>query len=371
MDKAQVVVIGAGIVGLSIAASISRYTEQVIVLEKNNKIGLESSTHNSGVIHSGIHYDKGTLKAILSMKGNEMIYDICEKYDIPFKKLGKLTVANGENEINELEKLWKKGEENGVPDMQLLEAQEIKKIEPRIKADLALLTPTTGIVEQNELLNYFYSKTLISGGYVAFNTEVVGLKKIKDYYEIECKSPTGKFSIFSDVVINSAGLYSDRIAEFLGLDVEKLGYRIQYVKGDYFRIKGSPPVKMLVYPIPEKNGLGIHLTPDIAGSVKIGPNAYFVDSIDYNVESSKNEFIGGVKNYFPSIVEYELMEDSSGIRPTLRNTNKNHKDFIISHESDKGYYGFINLIGIESPGLTAAPAIGEFVSNIYNDEIKK
>jgi L-2-hydroxyglutarate oxidase LhgO len=371
MEKANIVVVGAGIVGLAVAARLSERNESVYVLERNTSFGQETSTHNSGVIHSGIHYPPNSLKARLCVKGRLMIHEICEKYRIPYKKLGKLTVAENEEEMDELEKLMHWGEENGVEDLKILDKEEIKILEPNVEANKALYSPSTGIVEPDELMNYFYVKASENGAFLVTKTEVTGLKKVNDGYELSGTSFGEKFTIKAESVVNCAGLHSDKIAKLIGLDVEKLGYRLHYCKGDYFRLRGKSPVKMLVYPIPKGPGLGIHLTPDLSGVLRLGPNAYYVNDISYNVSSGEREFRESVERFLPCITNYQLIPDFAGVRPKLQGPGEGFRDFIIRHEADKGLFGFINLIGIESPGLTAAPAIGEFVSEIYEKEIKK
>jgi len=371
METVNIVVIGAGVVGLAVAAELSQKNEEVYVFEKNAKFGEETSSHNSGVIHSGIHYPPNTLKARLCVKGNTMLYDICEKYKIPHKRLGKLTVAIGEQEIDELNKLMRMGEANGAEDLQFLNGEAVKKLEPHVEVEKALYSPSTGIVEPDEVMSYFYEKAHRNNAVFVFGTEVMSLKKTDEGYEVSGVSIGEKFSVTARTVVNCAGLHSDKIAEAVGLDVDKLGYRLHLCKGDYFRVAGKPPVKMLVYPVPQGAGLGIHLTPDMGGSVRLGPNAYYVDKIDYTVESSDKEFREDVRRFMPVIEKYNIQVDSSGIRPKLQGPNDSFKDFVIRHEADRGLFGFINLVGIESPGLTAAPAIGELVAEIYQNEIRK
>jgi L-2-hydroxyglutarate oxidase LhgO len=371
MEETKIVVIGAGVVGLAVAAKLSGRYQDVFVVEKNARFGQETSSHNSGVIHSGIHYPKDSLKARLCVKGNSMVYDICEEYKIPYRRLGKLTVAITDGEIDELEKLRRTGEENGVEGLRMLEKEDVKKLEPNVEVNRALLTPSTGIVEPDELMNHFYSRAHENGAALASETEVTNITRVSDQYEISGVSVHEKFTIRAETVINCAGLYSDRVAEMVSLDAEKLGYRLHYCKGDYFRLAGKAPVKMLVYPVPEGPGLGIHLTPDLAGSIRLGPNAYYVDKIDYQVESKEEEFREDVRRYLPSIDEHRIQVDSAGIRPKLQGPGQGFRDFVIRHEKDRDLFGFINLIGIESPGLTAAPAIGEFVLEMYENEIRK
>jgi len=370
METVNIVIIGAGVVGLAVAAAVSGKNEGVYVFEKNERFGQETSSHNSGVIHSGIHYPKDSLKAKLCVKGNFMTYEICEEYKIPFKKLGKLTVAITEEEIEELHKLMMAGEENGVEGLELLDKKEVEKLEPNVDVNEALLSPSTGIVEPDELVHHFYAKAHKNNAVLATETEVTNLRKAKDGYEISGVSVGEKFTVTAKTVINCAGLCSDKIAGMTGLDVDKLGYRLHYCKGDYFRMVGNPPVRMLVYPVPQGPGLGIHLTPDLAGAVRLGPNAYYVNEINYEVKSSEKEFREDVERFLPGIRERQIQVDSSGIRPKLQGPGDKFRDFVIRHEADKGLFGLVNLVGMESPGLTAAPAIGEFVLEIIETEIK-
>jgi L-2-hydroxyglutarate oxidase LhgO len=300
-----------------------------------------------------------------------MLYEMCEKHKIPYKKLGKLTVAIEEEEIKELNKLMKMGEDNGVEDLKFLDREEVKRLEPNVEVEKALYSPSTGIVEPDELMNHFYAKIRNNRAMVATETEVISMRKTDFGYELSGTSVGEKFTVTAKTVINCAGLYSDKTAAMIGLDIDKLGYRLHYCKGDYFRIGGRPPVRMLIYPVPKGAGLGIHLTPDLSGAIRLGPNAYYVNNIDYNVESNEKEFSEDIKRFLPRIVEYNIQIDSAGIRPKLQGPEDFFRDFVIKHEADKDLFGFINLIGIESPGLTAAPAIGDFVSEIYENEIKR
>jgi len=371
MESANIVIIGAGVVGLAVAAKVSENNEGVFVFERNSRYGQETSGHNSAVIHSGIHYPKNSLKAKLCVKGNAILYELCEKYRIPFKKLGKMTVAVGEEEIDELDKLMKQGTDNGIEGLEFLTGEDVRKLEPNVEVEKALLTPTTGILEPDELMNHFYAQARKNNATLATETEVTSLKQTGNGYEVGGISVGERFHINAKTVINCAGLYSDKIASMAGLDTDKIGYRLYPCKGDYFRVSGKPLVKMLIYPVPKGPGLGIHLTPDLTGSIRLGPNAYYVDKIDYAVESGEKEFREDVARFVPKIVEHQIRQDSSGIRPKLQGPKDGFKDFVIRHEADRGLPGLINLIGIESPGLTAAPAIAEYVSQIIQDEIKR
>ena len=370
MERANIVIIGGGVVGLAIAAKLSELNKDVFIFEKNKRVGQEVSSHNSGVIHSGIHYPRDSLKAELCVKGNRKMYDLCGRNRIPYKRLGKLTVARGEREIKEIEKLKRQGEENGILDLELLDSDQIKKMEPNVAADRALYSPSSGIVEPDELMNYYQAKIGINGAIISTNTVVKSIRKGNSGYEITARNSNDEFVIVANTVINSAGLYADRVAEMAGLDVDRLGYRLHYCKGDYFRITGTPLVRRLVYPVPAGAGLGIHLTPDISGSIKMGPNSYYVDKIDYRVETREEEFRKDVRGYLPSIDNAQINEDSSGIRPKIQGPNDSFKDFVIMNEEGNGLPGLINLIGIESPGLTASPAISDLISEMYENEVK-
>ncbi len=370
MESASIIIIGGGIVGLSIAASLSENNQEILVLEKNRTVGQETSSHNSGVIHSGIYYPPGTLKATLCRKGNKMIYDICKNHKIPCKKLGKFIVATCEKDIEELDRLINNGRKNGLEDLIMLDGSDVISMEPNVTALKAIFSPSTGIIEPDDLLTYFLSKAANNGATVVTETAVTGIVRKADGYLVSGRSSGQDFSIRAETVINSAGLNSDRIAEMADLDIDSLGYRLHPCKGDYFRLSGNPPVKSLIYPVPSGPGLGIHLTPDMAGSVKLGPNAYYSDHFDYRVESDPITFKEDVRKFLPLISDRELLVDSSGIRPKLDVPGEKFRDFIIRHEEDRGLPGFIDLIGIESPGLTASPAIGEYVSELYENEIK-
>lgn len=371
MEAANIVVVGAGVVGLSVAARLSEENEHVIVLERNWKPGLETSTHNSGVIHSGIHYPSGTLKARLCVQGNSMLYDLCERYNISYRKLGKLTVAVDESEINGIEELFRRGESNGVEGLRMIDSARVGELEPEINAQMALYSPSSGIIEPDELIDYFHAQLMKHGGAVATNTELTSMKRTNSGYELTGLSAGHPFTIQSSTVINCAGLNADRVAAMVGMDIDKLGYRLKYFKGDYYRVSGSPLVRMLVYPMPKAVGLGTHVTPDLAGSIKLGPNAYCVEDLDYAGQSREQDFKEDVSRFLPAVSNREIYYDSSGIRPIIGSGNESFRDFLIRHEADRGFPGFINLIGMESPGLTASPAIGEYIHDMYESEIKK
>lgn len=252
----------------------------------------------------------------------------------------------------------------------MLDEGDVTRLELNVKALRAIFFPSTGIIEPDDLMTYFHSKAANNAVTIVTETIVTGIVQKTSGYLVTGNGSGQDFAITADTVINSAGLNSDRIAELAGLDIDSLGYRLHPCKGDYFRVSGTPPGKSLIYPVPSGQGLGIHLTPDMAGSIKLGPNAYYSNHTDYRVESDPLSFKEDVSKLLPLISERDLTIDSSGIRPKRDGPGEGFRDFIIRHEEDRGLPGFIDLIGIESPGLTASPAIGEYVRELYENNIR-
>lgn len=371
MDRVDVVVVGAGVVGLAIASQIASRDRDMYVLEREHTYGQGTSSRNSEVIHAGIYYAEGSLKARLCVKANPMLYEICEKHRVPHKRLGKLIVANGEEEIRQIEELMEKATACGARDLEMLDADQVHRLEPHVRADAAVLSPTTGIIDAHGLMDHFYREARRKAGQdpLVLDTEVTGITKTGGGYVVEMRTGGDPFKIEAGVVINSAGLYADRVAEMAGIDLDGAGYRIHWCKGDYFSLRGRPPATMLVYP-PEpkdKTSLGIHSVPDLTGRTKFGPNAYYVKEVGYQVESDREPFWGDVVRYFPTVGLDDLHPDMSGIRAKLQGPGQPARDFVIRHEEDRGLPGLINLIGIESPGLTSSPAIAEMVAAMVEE----
>ncbi len=367
MEEVEITIIGAGVVGLAIAAEVAKDRE-VYIIEKNETFGQETSSRTSEVIHAGIYYPPGSLKARLCVEGNTMLYELCEGYGISYKKLGKLIVATEDEEIRELERLLENSKKNGVS-LEFLSRQEVKELEPKVNALAAILCPSTGIVDSYGLMKYFIGKAKDNNAKIVYRAKVIGIEKLANEYKITIEDPTGIFSFVTRILINSAGLNSDQIAGLAGIDIIKAGYKLHYCKGEYFSLSQSL-TKKLIYPVPKPNqgGLGIHVTPDWQGGIRLGPNAHYVDEIDYKVDKKrKQEFYSSVKKILPFIEYDELEPDFAGIRPKLQGQGEDFRDFVISHEYDKDLEGFINLIGIESPGLTASPAIAKYVRTMVDE----
>jgi len=371
MDKVDVVIVGAGVVGLAIAAEIASKDREIYLLEKETAVGQATSSRNSEVIHAGIYYPKDTLKAKLCVKALPMLYKILRENKIPHNQIGKLIVANGEEEIQQLQEIIVKAKANGARDLEIIDRDRISELEPGVKADAAILSPSTGIMDAHGLMDYFHREARRKAGAdpLVLDTEVVGIRKSEDGYIVDMNTEGEVFSVEARMVINSAGLHADKVAEMVGFDIDKEGYRIHWCKGDYFSLTGKPPAKMLIYPPPplDAASLGIHSVPDLTGRLKFGPNAYYVDEINYKVESELEPFWRDIVRYFPDVKKEDLHPDMSGIRAKLQALGDPVRDFVIRHEEDKGYPGFINLIGIESPGLTSSPAIAEMVGKMVDD----
>lgn len=375
MEKIDAIIIGAGVVGLGIGANIASSKSSLYVLERHDAFGTEASSRNSEVIHAGIYYEQGSLKAKTCVEGNRRLYELCKMHKIPFRKTGKLIVATEKREEEQLEELLSNGKNNGVEGLEILTKKEVNRIEPDIIALYALYSSATGIIDSHSLMLYFIKVLKEKSANVVYNSEVIGIIKTNQGYEVSIKDKTGDIvKVLSKVVINSAGLNSDKIAQMVGIDIEKEHYRLNYCKGQYFRISDSRKCKRinhLVYPVPEieKGGLGIHATLDLGDSIRLGPDSHYInkDEIDYDVDiSEKRNFFDSVVKFLPFLEEDDLIPDLAGIRPKLQGENEEFRDFVIKEESSLGYPGFVNLIGIESPGLTATISIAEYVK----DQIK-
>ena len=368
--KAGITIVGAGVVGLAIAAQLARKDREVYILEKNETFGKETSSRNSEIIHAGIFYPEGSLKAETCVEGNAMLYELCHIYGIGCSKIGKLIVATDNEEIKELEALLQQGRRNGVKDLTMLTVEEVGELEPNVKAIAAIFSPSTGIIDLHALMRYFLHRAEDEGAKIAYNSKVIGIERLPDGYEVTVENGSGIFSFITGVLINCAGLNSDKIAQLAGIDINRAGYRLYYCKGEYFSVGNSKNrlIKRLIYPVPETAEMVIHVTLDLEGSMRLGPSARYVDEIDYKVdESQKGVFCRAVKAFLPFIEDDDLEPEMAGIRPKLQGPGEGFRDFVIEHEQDKGLPGFINLIGIESPGLTSAPAIAKHVETMVNE----
>ena len=365
----MITIIGAGVIGLAVAAQVAGKGREVYILEKNETFGKETSSRNSETIHAGIYYPQGSLKAETCVAGNALLYELCQRHGIGHRKTGKLIVATKHEEVGKLEALLERGKGNGVDDLAMLSKEEIKELEPNVEGVAAILSPSSGIIDTHALMRFFLNRAREEGAEIAYKSKVVGIERLSDGYEVAVENSSGSFTFKTEIIINCAGLNSHEIAQLVGIDIDEAGYKLRYCKGEYFSVSNSKSrlVERLIYPVPEPStgGAGIHTVLDVEGRMRLGPNARYVDEIDYKVdESQKGVFYHSVKPFLPFIEYDDLEPEMAGIRPKLQAPGEDVRDFVIRHEQDRGLPGFINLIGIESPGLTSSPAIAKYVGGI-------
>ncbi|WOF74549.1 NAD(P)/FAD-dependent oxidoreductase [Parvibaculaceae bacterium PLY_AMNH_Bact1] len=367
MDQLDCVVIGAGVVGLAIARALALQGREVVVLEKAKLIGSETSSHNSEVIHAGIYYAAESLKARFCVEGRKRLYPFMEERGIEHKKCGKLIVATNAAQIAELGDIKKRAERNGVDDLRFVEKTELAQMEPALRAEAALLSPSTGILDGHGLMLAYQGDMEDRGGAIAFGSSVDTMEAQDDGIILNISGDT-KMVIKAKTVANSAGFS----APLLAANTKGLTPAHQptayYAKGNYFTLAGRVPFSKLIYPVPEKAGLGVHLTLDLGGQARFGPDVEWVDTPDYAVDPKRGEsFYEAIRNYWPDLKDGSLQPGYAGIRPKLQAPGEPAHDFRIDGPSTHGLPGLVNLFGIESPGLTASLAIGDYVADQLRD----
>lgn len=362
MRDCDVLIIGGGVVGCAIARELSRYEMRTVLLEKECDVCMETSGRNSGVAHAGFYMKPGTLKAELNVKGHRMLPSICSELCVPYEEIGKLVVAKNEDEIPYLKKLKENGDRNGTRNLRIIDRGEMKKLEPNIDATAALYSPTSAILDPFELTFALAENALSNGVKISLSTEVEGIGK-DGVFTVE----TNKGNYRAGIVVNSAGLYADKIAAMVGIDE----YKIYPCRGEYHILDKNRRdlIKHLVYPVPPKDvgGLGVHLTPTIHGNIMLGPSAeYICETRASTTCEVMDQLLKEARELLPEVNRRDFIRSFAGVRPKLTPAGSTKAaDFVI--EEDPEVSGFINLIGIESPGLTAAPAIAEKVAGIIGE----
>ncbi len=376
METFDTVIIGAGVVGLAIAREIAgrNPAHTIAVFERNGRFGQETSSRNSEVIHAGMYYPTGSLKARLCVEGNRLLYEYCRTHDVAHEKTGKLIVAGDDAEVATLDTIIEQGRTNSVPGLSLLNAREVQRIEPDVQACAAIFSETTGVVDSHALMTSLEVLAAKQGVVFAYGHRVETIVPCENAYHVgycvERNGTTGH--CHAQRVINCAGLGCEQVAAGMGIDTQAAGYRLHYCKGEYFRLAASKArrIRHLVYPPPfhDMRGLGIHVVKRLDGSVSLGPSAEYVDHIDYTVnpEHAKS-FFESVRNYLPFIGPRDIEPDMAGIRPKLQAPGGTPRDFVIAHESSRSLPRVINLMGIESPGLTACLSIACMVAGMLED----
>lgn len=360
-ESVECVVIGAGVIGLAVAREMAVAGIETVVLEASNAIGQGASSRNSEVVHAGIYYPPGSLKARLCVEGRRKLYAYCDSHGVSYKRCGKLIVATNPAEIPELKRIEERAHSNGVDDLVWMDAAGATELEPQLACSAALLSPSTGIVDSHGLMLALQGDAESHGAVVAFESPV------------EAGAPEGSgtalriggsqpMPLSSRIVVNAAGLgAADLAGRFAGLGSRHVpGTWI--AKGNYFRLSGRAPFSRLIYPVPEPGGLGIHITVDLGGQARFGPDVEHIDEIDFAVDPARGElFYAAIRRYWPDLRRGALEPDYAGIRPKLGSRDRPIGDFMISGPQDHGIPGLVNLFGIESPGLTSSLAIAEHV----------
>lgn len=362
-DLVDCIVVGAGVVGLAVARALALDGREVLVLEAANAIGTETSSRNSEVIHAGIYYPQGSLKARLCVQGKTMLYDYCAERGVPYRRCGKLIVATAPGQLAQLDGIRQRAAANGVDDLRWLTREEARALEPALECVAALLSPSTGIVDSHALMLALLGDLENAGGLLALNSPLAQAQCAQNAIHIEAKDGT---RISARTVVNAAGLHAPGLARcFAGLD-PALVPQAAYAKGNYFTLSGRAPFSHLIYPVPEAAGLGVHLTLDLGGQAKFGPDVQWVDGPDdLVVDASRGQaFYAEVRKYWPGLRDGALAAGYAGIRPKIHGPQEPAADFLIQGPRQHGVAGLVNLFGIESPGLTSALAIGAHVADM-------
>ena len=362
MDRVECIVIGAGVVGLAVARALALRGREVIVLERHDVIGSEVSSRNSGVIHAGLYYPNGSLKARACVAGKHALYEFCASHGVAHARTGKLVVATEDEQLDAMEALVERARGNGVDDLVRLEPREVRELEPEVYCVGALLSPSTGIIDVHDYMLALEGDAEANGAMVALESPCLGGAVRDDGIRIDVGGDE-PVSLVGDVVVNSAALGAQDIARSIeGFD-PSLVPTLHYAKGNYFYLTGRSPFSRLVYPMPSDAWLGVHVGLDLGNRCRFGPDLHWVNSLDYDVDASRIEsFYASIRRYYPALRDGALLPDYTGIRPKIYGPGETAPDFIIQGRKTHGIDGLVNLFGIESPGLTSSLAIAEEVA---------
>ncbi len=362
MDQIECVIVGAGVVGLAIARRLARAGREVVVLEATEAIGTGTSSRNSEVIHAGIYYAAGSMMARMCVSGKAALYAYCRDHGIPHRNCGKLIVATRPEEADKLQSIRTRASANGVDDLQFLSGTEARALEPALACRAALLSPSTGIVDSHALMLSLRGEAEAAGAAFAFHAPLSQARVKRDGIEIDVGGEA-PMSLQCRLLINAAGLGATTVARRIDGMPPGLIPPAYLAKGNYFSCSARSPFSRLIYPVPEPGGLGVHLTLDLAGQAKFGPDVEWIDSIDYTVDPARVEkFYPAIRRYWPGLPDGALTPGYAGIRPKIVPPAVAVQDFVIQNGRVHGVAGLINLFGIESPGLTSCLAIADHVA---------
>lgn len=362
-ERVDCVVVGAGVVGLAVARALALQGREVLVLEEASAIGTGTSSRNSEVVHAGIYYAHGSLKAQLCVRGRELLYAFCQSYGVAHRRTGKLIVATGPEQLAALESALAHAQANGVLDLQWLDSAQAQALEPALACEAALLSPSTGIVDSHGLMLALLGDVERHGGLLVPNTALTHMRQAQGALILKASDGT---ELEVALLVNAAGLAAPLLARrFDGLAAQHIPTP-RYAKGHYFSCSGRAPFSRLIYPVPEAAGLGVHLTLDLAGQARFGPDVQWVQAPDdLTVEASRGDaFYAEVRKYWPGLPDGRLAPAYAGMRPKIAFGAELYPDFVVQGPQVHGVPGLVNLFGIESPGLTSALAIGEHVADM-------
>lgn len=365
MDQVDCVVVGAGVVGLAVARALALAGRDVLVLDAAEGIGTETSSRNSEVIHAGIYYPKGSLMARSCVAGKQKLYAYCAERGVPFSNCGKLIVATNEAEAGQLASIQARAAANGVHDLRLVSAEEARSLEPSLACTAALISPSTGIVDSHSYMLSLQGDAENAGAVFVFHAPVLSGRLLPEGGAELAIGGADPMELRCDLLVNAAGLHAPALARKLdGMPAEKVPPAF-FAKGNYFTLTGRSPFTHLIYPVPVPGGLGTHLTLDLGGQAKFGPDVEWIDSIDYEVNPARGEsFYAAIRRYWPGLPDGALQPGYSGIRPKIVGPGQPGQDFVIQGPAEHGQAGLVHLFGIESPGLTASLALGEAVVDV-------
>jgi len=369
MDSVECIVVGAGVIGLAVARRLALAGREVIVLEAADTIGTETSSRNSEVIHAGLYYPRDSLKARLCVAGKHRLYDYCADHGVPHRRCGKLIVATAGEELEVLSTIQDRARANGVEDLVEVGGNALSEMEPEIRALAALVSPSTGIIDSHALMLAYQGEAEDHGAAIAFKSRFERAEATASGFTLRVGDWAGETTqIGCRLLVNAGGLWAQAIGRNIdGLDPATVPARF-FCKGNYFSLLGRQPFSRLIYPVPASASLGVHVTVDMSGRNRFGPDQEWIDDIDYDVDPARAEvFYDAVRRYWPALPDHGLQPAYAGIRPKVQRPGGHNEDFVVHGPETHGLAGLVNLYGIESPGLTASLALADLVAEELAD----
>ncbi|MDC8773628.1 NAD(P)/FAD-dependent oxidoreductase [Roseateles albus] len=368
IEEVDAVVIGAGVVGLAVARALAQQGLETLLLERAERIGSGVSSRSSEVIHAGLYYPPGSLKARLCVQGRALLYDYCESHQVAHRCCGKLVVATDAAQVSALQRLMQTAQRNGVHDLRWLDAAQASALEPALRCEAALASPSTGIIDSHGLMLALLGDFESAGGALGLCSTVTGLRRVGQAWRLQVQAEGAEMSLQAGIVVNAAGLWAAGLTQAIEGLAPAQQAKAYFSKGSYFALAGPAPFSRLIYPMPRDDCLGVHLTLDLAGAARFGPDAQWLQGIsepaqlDYALDPRRADaFYADVRSYWPALPDGALQPDYSGVRPKIHGPDEPAPDFRIDGPAQHGLPGLVNLLGIESPGLTSCLALAQEV----------